>query len=516
MMAPDCQHPAPPRIAILGLHLEANRFAPPTTRADFVAECWVEGENITAQAKGISHLPLEVPGFYQRMDQTGDWTPVPLIILAAQPGGPIEQPVFDEFMTIAEQRLRAAGQIDGVYICSHGGSLATEDLDNDGSIAVMVRKVLGADVPVVVTHDLHCNVSERMIDAVDSLIAYRTNPHVDHRECAAEAADMLRRLTGPDAIKTAKAFIRVPIVPWPATTMLTSEGPYADLVRMAQDLSEPPILNVSVTAGFVLSDLPKCGMTVNVTAAGDQTAADHVARIIAEAAWADRDRYFADLLSLDQAVAIAREAGEGRRAPLILADVADNPGGGGLGNTTWLLKALHEAEVQGVHLGLFTDAPLAAKAHEAGVGADLDATFASTESEFSRSFAAGVTVEAIHDGKVIGRRGRDAGREILLGKSALLRLHGSGIRVVVTSLREQPADPMTFEMVGIDLSSARVVVVKSCAHFRAGFDEFFSPERIFEVDVPGLTSNVLSNFTFQGLQRPIWPIDPNTVWSLPS
>lgn len=500
------------RIAILGLHLEANRFAPLTTRADFLAECWLEGEAISQEARRISHAPPELNGFYQQMDRTGPWEPVPLILLAAQPGGPIEQPVFDEMVTVAVARLRTSGPVDAVYICSHGGSLATADLDNDGTLAVRIRDCVGPDVPIVVTHDLHCNVSERMVDAIDALVTYRTNPHVDHRACGAEAADLVRRLAAPGAAKTAKAFVKVPIVPWPATTMLTDSGPYADLVRMGLELQHPPILSIAVTAGFVLSDLPKCGLAITVTTQDDQAAADRAARVIAEAAWADRHRYVADLLSLDAAVALARAAGAGEAPPLILADVADNPGGGGLGNTTSLLAALHEAGIPGVYLGLFTDPALADTAHAAGMGAHVEAVFASNGAGFSRPYPVPVTVEALHDGHVIGRRGRDAGRAILLGKSALLRLDGSALRVIVTSLREQPADPATFEMMGIDLSAARVVVVKSCAHFWAGFDEFFPPHRIFEVDVPGLTSNVLANFDFRGLPRPVWPLDAETTW----
>lgn len=505
-----------PRIAIVGLHLEANGFAPPTTKQDFLAECWEEGDAITEQARRISHLPLELPGFYDRMDATGPWQPVPLIVLAAQPGGPMEQAVFDEFLTIAETRLRAEAPVDAIYVCSHGGSLSTGDDDNDGTLVVRMRALVGPDVPIVITHDLHCNVSRRMVDAGDALVAYRTNPHVDHRECGAEAADILRRMTGPERLRTAKAHIRVPIVPWPATTMLSTEGPYADLLRMADRLSVPPVVNISVTAGFVLSDLPKCGITVNVTTDRDQALADDIANRIAKAAWADRHRYFADLLSLDQAVSMATEAAAGRREPLILADVADNPGGGGLGNTTWLLRALHQAGVTGVILGLFCDPALAAQAHESGVGARMTARFAPVESEFTRGFDCPVTVLGLHSGSIVGRRGRDAGREIVLGPTALVELDGSGIRVVVTSLREQPADPMPFEMFGIDIAQARVAVLKSCAHFRAGFDEFFTPDRIHEVDVPGLTSNVLENFTFRGLQRPIWPVDRNFDWAPPA
>lgn len=505
-----------PRVAILGLHLEANGFAPPTTKQDFEAECWAQGHAISDMARETSHLPLEVPGFYARMDATGDWTPVPLIILAAQPGGPVLQEVFDEFIAIVEHGLRAESPVDAVYVCSHGGSSATGDDDNDGTLVASVRRIVGPDVPIVVTHDLHCNVSERAAKAADALVAYRTNPHVDHRERAAEAADLIRLMTGKQQVRTKKAFIRVPIVPWPATTMLSTFGPYADLLQLGQQLTVPPILNVSVTAGFVLTDLPKCGMTVNVTANADEQAAERVAKQIAQAAWDDKDRYFAKLTSLDEAVELAKAASSGNRLPVILADVADNPGGGGLGNTTWMLRALHDANVQGVAIGLFTDRELARQAHLAGEGAQLQAVFTSIESEFSKRFACEATVIKLSDGSVIGRRGRDAGREIVLGPSALLRLRGSGILVIVTSLREQPADPCTFEMFGIDIAQLRCVVVKSCAHFRAGFDEFFTPDRIFEVDVPGLTSNVLKNFSFKGLQRPIWPLDAETTWSLPA
>ena len=504
---------ASPRVAILGLHLEANGFAQPTTKADFLAECWEEGQAISRLARQTSHLPLEVTGFYARMDETGPWTPVPLIMAAAQPGGPITQEVFDTFLARASEMLRAALPVDSVYVCSHGGSSATEDPDNDGTLVAAVREIVGPDTPIVVTHDLHCNVSERLIEATDALIAYRTNPHVDHRERAAEAADLLRRMmTG---MRTAKAFIRLPIAP-PGVTMLTDAGPFGDLVRFGQTFVQDTILNVSVTGGFVLTDLPKCGFTVNVTSAGDQAAADAAATAIAEAAWADRHRYVRDLIPLERAVTLANEAAQGKRLPIVLADLADNPGGGAPGNTTWIMRALHEAGTAGVVVGLFTDPELAREAHEAGQGTRFHAVFNRVERGHSRRFESDATVLAVSDGSDTGRRGRDAGREIVLGRSALLELAGSGLRVVVTSLREQPADPRTLEMFGVDIAEAACLVLKSRGHFRAGFDEFFADPQIFEVDVPGLTSNVLSNFEFKGLSRPIWPLDTDVSWESPT
>jgi microcystin degradation protein MlrC len=497
---------ASPRIAVLGLHLEANAFAPPTTAADFRQLCWEEGEAITRLAREVSHLPAEVPGFYARMDATGPWTPVPLIMISAPPGGPIEQSVLLDFLDRVRTRLAASLPLDGVYVASHGASSATGDEDSDGTLLELVRRMVGPAVPVILTQDLHCNLSRRTVDCVDALIAYRTNPHVDQRERAAEAAALMHRMLG--GMRTAKAFIRLPMVSAPVS-LLTAEGPYADLIRLGQTLSSGPIVNVSVTGGFAFGDLPKCGIAVTVTADGDQAAADRVALQVARAAWADRARYLRALTPLAEAVRLAATA----EAPIILADVADNPGGGGRGSTTTLLAALHTASVPGVVFGVFIDPALAAEAHAAGEGAHLDAVFNRVESEFSRRFACGATVLKLTDGTAIGRRGISAGSRFSLGPAALLRLDGSGMQVVVGSLRRQLAEPRMLEMHGIDIAQVLVLVVKSRGHFRAGFDEFVPPERIYEVDCPGLTSPVLENFAWRRLPRPIWPLEAETSWS---
>jgi microcystin degradation protein MlrC len=299
-------------------------------------------------------------------------------------------------------------------------------------------------------------------------------------------------------------------------TLLTAEGPYADLIRMGQELLAEPVLNVSVAGGFVFSDLPKCGMTVTVTArAGGLDAALRTALAIARRAWDERARHTRTLLSVADAVALAQRAADGAVPPVIFSDSADNPGGGGRGNTSWLLRALYEARVPGVVLGVFVDPSLAADAHAAGEGARLHAVFNREESEFSKRFEADAVVEKLTDGVGVGRRGVSAGKRFNLGRSALLRLEGSGLRVVVGSLRRQLAEPVMLEMHGIDIAAARCMVVKSRGHFRAGFDEFFPPEQVFEVDTPGLTSPVLGNFTWRRLPRPVFPLDAEAGWEEP-
>jgi microcystin degradation protein MlrC len=484
-------------------------------------------------------MPAEIAGFYRHMDSTGDWTPCPGMIAAAPPGGPIDHALFLTFLDEMRRGLTAALPLDGVYVASHGASSATGDEDSDGTMLAMIRQVVGQAVPIVVTHDLHCNVSEKLIDSCDVFIAYRTNPHVDMAARAAEAADAMRELLG--GLKTAKAFLRLPLTP-PSVTLLTAEGPYADLVHDAEAImaAEPAILNASVTGGFTFSDLPKCGITITVTArGGDEGAARRACAKLARRGWAERTRHQRRLLSLDEAAALSVSAGKGEVAPVIFSDAGDNPGGGGRGSTAYTLRKLHEARAEGVVLGLFVDPALAAEAQSLGEGAHFHAVFnredasdreapqersdeehsvnrpRSEASEFSKRFESGARVRMLTDGKGKGRRGTMAGRLFDLGPTALLELDDSGMRVVVISLRRQCHEPRTLEMHGIDIAAARTVVVKSRGHFRAGFDEFFPNERIFEVDSPGLTSPVLTNFAWKRLPRPAYPLDPDATWTDP-
>lgn len=505
----------PKRIAILGMHLESNAFAPVCTERAFRSNCYLAGDEVLEDARGANPgQPAEIPGFIAEMDRLGvDWEPVPIIVTAAEPSGPCDQIFLDATIKQMRRRLGDERPLDGVYFSAHGGMTATRSPDPDGDLFDMVRSVVGSQVPVVATLDLHANVSERMVEKTDVLISYITNPHVDQRDRAAEAARVLVEML--DGMKPAVAFIRLPIVA-PTVTLLTAQGPYADLIRHGQRAKTDAIVNVSVVAGFAFSDLAKNGLAVIVTARGDRGPAEHLAADLARRAWDMRERFQKELTSLDDAVAMAVNNGEDRtRPPLILADVADNPGGGGSGNTTYLLQALYDAGAKGVILGVFYDPRLAAAAHQWGKGEAFMATFNSArETEFSKRFSAPVKVLALSDGDCVGRRGLWAGRALDLGKSALLDV-GGFVRVVVCSVRKQCADPVFFEMFGINVAQARTVVVKSRGHFRAGFDEFFKPEHVIEVDCPGLTSPVLSRFDFKNLPRPVFPLDAHAAWDGP-
>ena len=199
----------------------------------------------------------------------------------------------------------------------------------------------GSGVPLIVTHDLHANLSERLVEACDMLIGYTTNPHVDMRDRGEEAAFAMRRMLG--GMRPKSAFIRLPLTP-PSVTLLTAAGPYADMIDHGQRLmreSGGEIINVTILGGFVFSDTPKNGVAIVVTARSDEAAARALARGIAEYGWSIRERFRRELMSIEDAASLALEtAADPARPAVIFSDAGDNPGGGGEGRTTWLLRAL--------------------------------------------------------------------------------------------------------------------------------------------------------------------------------
>jgi microcystin degradation protein MlrC len=509
-----------PRVALLGFSIECNRFAPIAFETDFRARTLLGGDTMLTNARSAAPMMLgEMPGFVADMDAAGPWQPKPGLLAMAEPNGPVSQEFFDRMMVQWERDLRDAGELDGVYCVLHGAGLTVNDHDPEGTLLAMIRRVVGDKTPIVATYDLHANVSPANVELVNAYIGYRTNPHLDMRERGIEAAQTLRSLIA--GARTYLSHVRLPIVP-PTVTMLTGADaharPYGELIDLGQQrMREPPyagkVLNVSVMGGFAFADTPFNGLTVVVTALS-QDAADNLALEIAQAGWSRRDRFRPALTSLEAATAQAKATEDMTRHALIFADVADNPGGGGRGNTMDIIRAFLEADVRNALIGVIHDPALAAEAHVQGQGSRFLARFnREGGDEFSKPFEAEATVAGLRDQPVRGRRGIYANNTLDLGLSAALMIEG--LTIVVISNRVQCADPIFFEMFGLDIAAARVVVVKSRGHFRGGFDEFFRHEDVVEVDAAGLTSPILSRFAWRHMPRPVLPIDDSANWTPP-
>ncbi len=505
------------RVALLGFSIECNRFAPETQAQDFAARTLFRGQALLDEARAAAPRMLaELPGFVADMDAAGPWHPVPLTLAMTAPGGPVVHAFFADLMAEWAACLAAAGTLDAVYCVLHGAALTTEDDDPEGTLLTMIRQHVGPGCKIVASWDLHGNISDADVMRVDAFIAYRTNPHMDMRACGAESAQILRRLLA--GTPSAVARVRLPIIP-PTVTMLTGvdapNRPYGEVIDLGQHLMQLPpyagrVLNVSVMGGFAYADTPHNGLTAVVTAVDAATAAA-LAWELAQACWARRAHFHPRLTSLAEAVALAVATQDPARPALAFADVADNPGGGGGGNTMFILEAFLASGVRDALVGVIHDPALAGEAQALGVGAAFTARFnRAPNSAFAHALAVPARVLAVHPGPMHCRRGIFAGGIVDLGASVALDL--GGIVVVVISQREQCADPAFFESFGLDIAAARVVVVKSRGHFRGGFDEFFGHDAVIEVDAPGLSSPVLQNFDWKHLPRPVIPLDAEVSW----
>lgn len=502
-----------PRIGLCGVILESNRSSPVATREDFESLYILEGDAIVEAAREPqSVIAPEMSAFVQMMNVTGDWTPVPLLLTGCHPHGPVDGALMREFTDKTVAAIsNADAPLDAVFIANHGAMVATDSHDPDGDYFAAIRAAVGPDIPIITTLDLHANISDQMAASVDMIVGYRTNPHVDMIERGEEAAAAMRMVLA-GRIQPKLEITRLPLTP-ASVALLTAQAPYGTMIDIGQRRQAEhagAILNVSIFGGFVFSDTPDNGVAICVTARNDRALARALADEVAAVGWSNREAFRRKLMPISEAVALAQKPD---RKPVIFADSGDNPGGGGTARTTEFLEALLAATPgpERLYYGSFYDPPLAEAAHRAGIGQTITAEFNTLPgTQYDRPVTVEAEVVGLNDGDVVGRLGLFAGRTMKLGKAAALRV--GGLTIIIISDRTQTADPMFFEIFGLDIADAHTVVVKSRGHFRAGFRPWFAPDQVHEIDTEGLTSPVLERRQWHHLPRPVFPLDDDVTW----
>ena len=379
----------------------------------------------------------------------------------------------------------------------------TED-DAEGALLEAVRGVVGPDVPVVATLDLHANATSRMARHANALVSYRTYPHVDGYERAVQAAqlveDALQGWKRPRCLLVQPAMLR-----GADHGRTTQPGIMRDLLARAEAFEKQPGLNVvSIQVGFTWSDIPWAGPSIAVShEPGAEDAATQAAEALIAEMWARRNEFSSSYRSIDEAVMAARRGGD---RPLVLAEGTDNPGGGGYNDAPNLLRALLDAGIANVAVGTIYDPGTVRQALKAGVGARIEVVLGGhTDPSLGAPVRATAEVQHLSDGNFRNDGPMNAGVQVALGATAVLRL-GDSIDVVATSTRIHTIDLQVFLSQGIDPLGRNVLVVKSSQHFRAAFEPI--AREVMLVDAGGLCSTDASRFTYANLRRPIWPLDP--------
>jgi microcystin degradation protein MlrC len=482
------------RIAIGGFQHETNTFAPsPADYAAFEAGGGWPGVQYGEPLFGaVAGANIPAGGAIDALRAAGHEL-VGTAWAAASPSAAVTVDAYERIAGELVTRLRDALPVDGVYLDLHGAMVSERFDDGEGELLRRVREAVGPRVPVVASLDLHCNFTRAMFALADAFVAYRTYPHVDMAETGARAARLLdgmlrggARLAGAwrgldylTGISTQCSFIE------------PCKGIYADLAALEK--KHDTVL--SFTPGFPMADFAECGMAVQAYGA-DARRVEQAVEVLRERV-ADAEKDFALELHLpDDAVARARAHGEPGR-PVVLADTQDNPGAGGNGDTTGLLRALVGQRAEGAALGLLIDKDAAARAHEAGQGATLALSLGGKsripgDEPFEGEFA----VERLGDGKFTCTGPMFKGFRMTLGNMALLRSKAApGVKVVIASRKVQAADQEMFRHLGVEPVQERILALKSSVHFRADFEPMAKEVLVVKAPGPALADPAEFNWT---------------------
>ena len=485
------------RIAIAGFQHETNTFAPGKAGlAEFeMADSWpalLTGTNVVEQTRGMN---LPIAGFVAAAEEDPGVALVPILWCAAEPSGPVTDHAFETIADRIVEGVRRAETVDAVFLDLHG-AMVTESLeDGEGALLARLRELVGPDLPIVVSLDLHANLTAAMVRLASAICIYRTYPHLDMAQTGARAFAALRAQLG--GRRPARAFRQIPFLV-PLHAQHTGTDPARALYSKLGSLADGASQHAELALGFTAADIADAGPAI-VTHAETQVAADRMADAVLADILAAEPEFDNTLLPAQQAVKRALSAPAGR--PVVIADVQDNPGAGGTSDTTGLLRALVAQNATGAILGLMHDPSLAAAAHRAGLGAILSAGMGGRSGlPDDEPFVGEFQVDTLSDGQCRYTGEMYGGGTATLGPSAVLRVLAGAcdIRVVVTSIRNQCLDRAQFTHFGLRPETARVICVKSTAHFRADFEPL--AQEVLLAEAPGFFPCVLSASSYRRLR----------------
>ncbi len=423
------------------------------------------------------------------------------ILAHANPSGLVTDAAFAHF---ADLLLADAADVDGMLLHLHGAMVTETYQDGEGELLRRLRVAVGPDVPIVVTLDLHGNITQLMADSASALIAVRTYPHVDYYERAWQGADLLNRAMLGE-IRPRTVIAKRPMLRG-LDGGRTQTGPMRELIDRGEKLeAEGAALVISICAGFTAADIHDIGPSVTVTTDDNNPGGQAIAEAFMDHAWATREFVSVRHRPIADAVAYAKAGEAAPEAPLVIAEVTDNPGSGHYGDATNLLRAMIAADLQNAVFYPIYDPQAVLDAQAIGVGNsgmislggkhDVDAGGGPLHIE--------AHVVAITDGRfrAFGPMAGGVWRDY--GLSALLRIGGMEICLITNNAQATDLGQLT--SLGVDPTRKSTIVVKSAHHFRAAFQPI--AREVITCDGGGLGAVILRQAGFKNVRRPIWPLD---------
>lgn len=446
----------------------------------------------------------ELAGFLDTGRKHG-WEIVHVLSASAEPAGYVTRDAFDRLAgKIVDAAAANKGRLSGILLGLHGAMVTEFDQDGEGALLERLRKVVGPDMPIAITLDLHANVTPKMCELANIIVSYKTYPHIDMRARAVQAGEILNR-TMKGEIKPRTLRVHRPMLD-EVNGGRTDIGPMIQRINQAIAYeTEPSVFAVSVNAGFGNADITDVGPTVLVTYDGANEAKHRAfAEGIAEDMWEKRFDILNNYMPVEDAAGIAK-AYTRSTGPIIVADYADNPGGGGYGDSTNLLAAFLQAGVRDAAFGPIVDPETATQLHKHKIGDKVAIQLGGkTDPRFGGSpLLLTAEVKLISDGSYTGDGPMVGGLRLSFGPSAVIKV--DDIEILVTTEPAQMLDLQQFRAFGIDPAKKTVVGLKSMQHFRAAFEPIAG--KVIVCDSGALCTTHYDRLPYRHVPRPIYPLD---------
>jgi microcystin degradation protein MlrC len=392
--------------------------------------------------------------------------------------------------------------IDGIYVSLHGAMGADGELDPEGYLLEKLRERVGPDMPIVISLDLHGILTDRMLRQVDGFAIYWTYPHVDFADTGRRAAELLLKLMA-GGVRPVAARVVIPALVR-GDELITKAGCYGELLAECRRLEEEGgVLAAGIMIGNPFTDVPELCSQVLILTDGDPATAEREATRLAQEFWPLRFRMQGKLVPLERAIAQARSID----GPVIFTDAADATSSGASGDSNAILAGLRQAGYGKRALAQIVDAPAAAAAHAAGIGASLSLTLGgSIDPARFPPMPVTATVKLLSDGEAVLETMK---APLRAGPTAVLTY--DNVTVVVMSRSVSLFDRAMYYANGLDPEDFDLTVVKSPHTEFHMFDQWCA--RNFNVDAPGATSANLRSLGHRICARPVYPLDDNVTFA---
>lgn len=498
------------KILIGGIMQESNTFSPAASSLQYFKDLvYLTGEEVSR----MKEVRTEIGGFYRAAAEEGAEV-VPTLFTQAVSAGKVERASFDALKRELVDRMAkaaSAGPYDGILIAFHGAMVAENADDAEGNILEAIRSAVGSRVPIVISLDMHANVTRRMTDNVNGLIGYKTYPHIDHFDAGYRAGKLLFSILKGDT-NPEVTLRKVPMI-LPAENMQTTGGPMQRLIAEAEaGERRGDSLATSLFPVQPWLDIDELGLAVTVVHDDAERAAREAERL-AGIAWVLRHEFDVRLYSVREVVDIALSGGDTGAAsgPVVISDSADATGAGSPGDSNAVLKQLLELGVQDRLTCLLSivDPQAVDEGIKAGIGSRATLRLGYY---MEKNFGDPIEVEGIVAKAGIGTfRFGDGFQSNLQGNMGRCIVFQVGrISVLVMENPTFTIDPAMYRCMGLEPADADLVMVKSAAQFRSCYERLSS--RMFILDTPGSSTANLRTLDFRKVKRPFYPFDDFFDW----